>query len=72
MDRPVWVGAFPRKDKGVVRSLISTALEAGFDQIVLSEADASLQRIGHFSPILLTEDVFSFDDEAIGRLATIR
>ena len=72
MDRPVWVGAFPRKDKGVVRSLISTALEAGFDQIVLSEADASLQRIGHFSPILLTEDVFMFDDEAIGRLATIR
>jgi len=72
LDRPVWVGAFPRKDKGVVRSLVSAALESGFDQIVLPEAYADLQRIGHFSPILLTDDVFSFDDEPIGRLATIR
>ena len=72
MDRPVWVGAFPRKDKGAIRSLVSAALAAGFDQIVLSEPDASLERLGRFSPILLTGDSFSFDDEAIGRLATIR
>jgi 3-dehydroquinate synthase II len=72
MDRPVWVGAFPRKNNGVVRSLVSAALEAGFDQIVLMEPDPSLQRLGRFSPILLTGESFSFDEEVIGRLATIR
>jgi 3-dehydroquinate synthase II len=72
MDRPVWVGALPRKDKGDVRSIISAALEAGFDQIVLSEEDPSLERLGRFSPIFLRGDAFSFDDQVIGRLATIR
>jgi len=72
MDRPVWVGALPRRGKGDVRSVVSAALEAGFDQIVLSEEDPSLEILGRFSPILLQGDAFSFEDEVIGRLATIR
>jgi 3-dehydroquinate synthase II len=72
MDRPVWVGALPRTDKVGVRSLVSAALEAGFDQIVLAQPDATLQHLGRFSPILLKEDEFSFDGEVVGRLATIR
>ena len=71
MDRLVWVGALPRKDKADVRSIVSAALEAGFDQIVLSAPDPSLARLGRFSPIFLKDDAFLFDGEPIGRLATI-
>ncbi len=72
MDRLVWVGAFPHGDTGDVRSVVSAALEAGFDQIVLAKPDESFRRLGRFSPILLKETTFVFDDAEIGRLATIR
>jgi len=68
----VWVGAFPHEDNEDVRSIVSAALEAGFDEIVLAERDESLQGLGRFSPILLKGNIFSFDDAEIGRLATIR
>ncbi len=72
MDRLVWVGAFPSEDRADVRSVVTAALEAGFDQIVLDRADDGLQRLGRFSPILLQGDRFTFDGSDIGRLATIR
>ena len=72
MDRLVWVGAFPSEDREDVRSIVTAALEAGFDQIVLDRAEDGLQRLGRFSPILLQDDRFTFDGEEIGRLATIR
>ncbi|HYY47172.1 MAG TPA: 3-dehydroquinate synthase II [Thermoplasmata archaeon] len=72
MDRLVWVGAFPHEDKEDVRSVVSAALEVGFDAIVLAKPDPSLQRLGRFSPILLEGNAFRFDDAEIGRLATIR
>src|SRR6266566_1067 len=72
MDRLVWVGALPRKDKADVRSIVSAALEAGFDRIVLAAPDPTLARLGRFSPIFLKDDAFLFDGEPIGRLAAIR
>ena len=65
MDRLVWVGAFPRKDKGDVRSVVSAALEAGFDQLVLSAPDPTLGRLGRFSPIFLKDDAFLFDGASL-------
>ncbi len=53
LDRLVWVGAFPHEDNEDVRSIVSAALEAGFDEIVLTERDESLQGLGRFSPIFL-------------------
>ncbi len=72
MDRLVWVGALPPEDTEDVRSVVTAALEAGFDQIVLGRADDGLQRLGRFSPILLQGDRFLFDGMEVGRLATIR
>jgi 3-dehydroquinate synthase II len=72
MDRLVWVGAFPHEDKADVRSVVSAALEAGFDQIVLAKPDPGLRGLGRFAPIITKDDVFVFDEEVIGRLATIR
>ncbi len=72
LDRLVWVGAFPHEDNEDVRSIVSAALEAGFDEIVLTERDESLQGLGRFSPIFLKGNSFFFDDAEIGRLATIR
>ncbi len=72
MDRLVWVGALPSEDTEDVRSVVTAALEAGFDQIVLGRADEGLQRLGRFAPILLQGNAFLFDGQEIGRLATIR
>ena len=72
MDRLVWVGALPSEDREDVRSVVTAALEAGFDQIVLDRADDGLQKLGRFAPILLQGDRFTFDGEEVGRLATIR
>ncbi len=72
MDRLVWVGAFPHEDNEDVRSIVSASIEAGFDEIVLAKRDGSLRELGRFSPILLRDNIFLFDDVEIGRLATIR
>jgi len=72
MDRLVWVGAFPSEDTEDVRSVVTAALEAGFDQIVLDRPSEALQRLGRFAPILLEDDRFLFDGQEIGRLASIR
>ena len=72
MDRLVWVGAFPSEDTEDVRSVVTAALEAGFDQIVLDRPADALERLGRFSPILLRDDAFLFDGQEVGRLATIR
>src|SRR5947209_12680365 len=72
MDRVVWVAASPRGDSDDVRSVVSAALEVGFDEIVLFQPDASLQRLGRFSPILLKGSTSFLGDVEDGRLATIR
>ncbi len=72
MDRVVWVGASPRGDPDEVRSVVSSALEVGFGEIVLPKPDESLQRLGRFSPILLKGTTFFLGDAEVGRLATIR
>ncbi len=72
MDRLVWVGAFPSEDREGVRSIVAAALDAGFDEIVLSKPDEALQKLGRFSPILLRGEIFEFDGQEVGRLATIR
>jgi len=71
MDRLVWVGAFPSEDREDVRSIVTAALEAGFDQIVLDRPEDHLLRLGRFSPIFLRDGRFEFDGEEIGRLLTI-
>src|SRR2546428_13440059 len=72
MDRVVWVAASPRGDSDDVRSVVSAALEVGFDEIVLFQPDASLQRLGRFSPILFKGSTFFLGDGEVGRLPTIR
>ena len=71
MDRLVWVGAFPSEDSKDVRSIVTAALEAGFEQIVLDRPEDGLVRLGRFSPILLREGRFEFDGAEVGRLVTI-
>jgi len=72
MDRVVWIGASARGESDDVRSVVSAALEAGFDEIVLVKPDASLQGLGRFSPILLKGTTFLLGEAEVGRLATIR
>ena len=72
MDRLVWIGASPRGDSSDVRSVVTAALEVGFDEIVLLKPDASLERLGRFSPILLKGSTFFLGEAEVGRHATIR
>src|SRR6266436_9581269 len=72
MDRVVWIAASPRGDSDDLRAIVSAALEVGFDEIVLLKPDASLQRLGRFSPILLKGSTFFLGEAEVGRLATIR
>src|SRR5207245_2089759 len=72
MESLLWVGALPHEDNEDVLSIVSAALESGFDEIVLAERDESLRELGRFSPIFLKGNIFFFDGVEIGRLATIR
>ena len=72
MDRVVWIAASPRGDSDDVRPVVSAALEVGFDEIVLFKSDASLQRLGRFSPIHLKGSTFFLGEAEVGRLAMIR
>lgn len=72
MDRLVWVGALPSEDNADVRSIVAAALEVGFDEIVVERPDDRLQKLGRFAPITLKDGTFLFDNEEVGRLATIR
>src|SRR5438132_1256409 len=72
MDRVVWIAASPRGDSDDVRPVVSAALEVGFDEIVLFKPDASLQRLGRFSPIHLKGSTFFLGEAEVGRLAMIR
>src|SRR3989304_4595949 len=72
MDRLVWVGAFPSKRTGDVRSVVAAALESGFDAVVLDAPPDEVEKLGRFSPILLKDGAFLFDGAEVGRLATIR
>src|SRR5438093_36146 len=72
MDRVVWVAASPRGDSDDVRPVVSAALEVGFDEIVLFKSDASLQRLGRFSPIHLKGSTFFLGEAEVGRLVMTR
>jgi 3-dehydroquinate synthase II len=72
MDRLVWIGASPRGDSDDVRSVVTAALEVGFDEIVLLKPEASLQRLGRFTTILLKGSTFFLGEAEVGRHATIR
>src|SRR5438128_11148432 len=72
MDRFVWVAPHPRGDSDDVRPVASAALEVGFDGIVLFKSDASLQRLGRFSPIHLKGSTFFLGEPEVGRLGMTR
>ncbi len=72
MDRVVWIAASPRGDSDDVRPVVSAALEVGFDEIVLFKSDASLQRLGRFSPIHLKGSTFFLGEAEVGRLVMTR
>jgi 3-dehydroquinate synthase II len=72
MARIVWLSALSRKSPDDVQSVVVTALECGFDQIVVPGRDRSLDTLGRFSAILRKDDLFLLGDMEIGRSVTIQ
>lgn len=71
MVRIVWIAAISG-DKSDVRSIVSAALECGFDRIVLRGPERSLGELGRFSAISWKDDHFLFEDMEIGRHVAIK
>ena len=72
MERIVWVRALAGNKVGDVRSVLWTAIGAGFDRIVVDDPEEVPPDLGRFSPILLKGDMFVFDGIEIGRRITIQ
>ena len=72
MVRIVWVEPLPRRDRADVRSIVSAALECGFDQMVIPGTDRTLRDLGRFDLILAKDDRFLMGDAEIGRRASIQ
>lgn len=75
MTRPakiVWVRSdhLPTYDER--KKMVSTALEAGFVQIVVREEDKELRRLGRYDAIVLRDRSLYMDSEKVGELLEVR
>jgi 3-dehydroquinate synthase II len=72
MDRIVWIRAPSREAPEDLERLARSAIEAGFDRIVVGSGAEWPRGLRRLSPILLKDDVLVAPDGEIGRLVPIR
>jgi 3-dehydroquinate synthase II len=71
-DRRVWVGALFQPSSDNRKNIILSALENGFDTIVLDKKDQGFEQLGRFRAIVLKDKEFFEDGESIGRFVELR
>ena len=72
IDRRVWIGALFQPSSDSRKNIILSALENGFDTIVLDKKDQGVERLGRFRAIVLKDRDFCEDGESIGRFVELR
>lgn len=72
MDRQIWVGALFQPSSEDRKKIVLSALENGFDTVVLDRKDSGLTDLGRFRAISLEKNEFKEDGETIGHLVEIR
>jgi 3-dehydroquinate synthase II len=68
----VWVRADHLPSATERKRMVTSALEAGYADIVLREEDAALQKVGRYFPIVRKGDELFADNKQIGVVLTIR
>jgi 3-dehydroquinate synthase II len=71
MDRQIWVGALFQPSSDSKKKIVQSALENGFDTVVLDKKDRALAGLGRFRAILLDGKSFIEDGKKIGALVEL-
>jgi 3-dehydroquinate synthase II len=69
--KTIWVRADLPGDYEERKSIVSSAMEAGFANIVIREEDAALRRLGRFEPMVVRGDEIMVGEERVGAIVTI-
>jgi 3-dehydroquinate synthase II len=71
-EKLVWVRSDHLPDYVDRKSVVSTALEAGFADIIIRDEDKELKRLGRFDAIVLRNGALFSDDKRIGEVIQVR
>jgi len=71
-DRQIWVGALFQPSSENRKKIVLSALENGFDTVVLDKRDKSFVDLGRFRALLLDGGTFIEDGEKVGALVQLR
>jgi 3-dehydroquinate synthase II len=69
--RQVWIGAIFQPDRESRKKIVLSALEEGFDTIVLDKRDTAFTKLGRFRAITFSGSTFKEDGEGVGKLVEI-
>lgn len=72
MDRQIWVGALFQPSSDNRKKIVLSALENGFDTVVLDKKDRGFTSLGRFRAISLDRSIFSEEGKSIGTLVELR
>jgi 3-dehydroquinate synthase II len=70
-DRQIWIGAIFQPNKESRKSIVLSALENGFDTIVIDKKDSTSMKLGRFRAITLSGGSLAEDGRPIGKLVEI-
>ena len=71
-DRHIWVGALFQPSSENRKRIVLSALENGFDTVVLDKRDKSFVNLGRFRALVLDNDTFTEGGEHCGSLVNLK
>src|SRR5512137_2591810 len=71
-DRQIWVGALFQPSSENRKNIVLSALENGFDTVVLDKKDRGFTSLGRFRAISLDRSSFTEDGKAVGTLIELK
>jgi 3-dehydroquinate synthase II len=72
MDRQIWVGALFQPSSENRKNIVLSALENGFDTVVLDKKDRGFTSLGRFRAISLDRSTFSEEGKTVGTLVELK
>ena len=72
IDRQIWVGALFQPSSENRKKIVLSALENGFDTVVLEKKDQELTSLGRFRAVILDGKDFAEDGESIGSFVDLK
>jgi len=72
IDRQIWVGALFQPSSESRKKIVLSALENGFDTVVLEDRDREFTDLGRFRAITLKSNTFLEDGDPVGSLVELK